>query len=302
MTFERPYEKTMGGEKTMAHPLSDALQWHIDNGVEMAIADAPINRLAPPVAKTMGMPLKATESSVLAMAAPAPFVAPTGTGGSFNTQRQKAIDAARAANTLEALADAIRAYDGLDVKRTATNLVFADGLAGARVMVIGEAPGADEDRQGLPFVGVSGQLLDKMFDCIGLNRKSPDTNTGLYISNILNWRPPGNRTPTEAEIALALPFIERHIALARPQFIVLAGAVAAKGLLNMDQSISRLRGKLYDYVPQTAGITDGLEGASGPIKVLPTYHPSFLLRTPLQKRKAWQDLLTLAKALQPQTP
>jgi len=298
MTSERPHEKTMGGEKTMAHPLSDALQWHIDNGVEMAIADAPINRMAPPVAKTIETPLKAMESPVLAMTPAAPVV----TSGSFNTQRQKAIDAARAANTLEALVDAIRAYDGLDVKRTATNLVFADGLAGARVMVIGEAPGADEDRQGLPFVGVIGQLLDKMFDCIGLSRKSTDMAQGLYISNILNWRPPGNRTPTETEIALALPFIERHIALVRPHFIVLAGAVAAKGLLNMDQSISKLRGKFYDYTPQTAGITDGLEVTGGPIKVLPTYHPSFLLRTPLQKRKAWQDLLTLAKALQPQTP
>jgi len=300
MTFERPHEKTMGGEKTMAHPLSDALQWHIDNGVDMAIADAPINRLVPVVAKASEMSVKTADAPVSGVTATAPPTLVVASG-SFNTQRQKAVDAAKSANTLEALADAIRAYDGLDVKRTATNLVFADGLAGARVMVIGEAPGADEDRQGLPFVGVIGQLLDKMFDCIGLSRKSTDTATGLYISNILNWRPPGNRTPTEAEIALALPFIERHIALVRPQYIVLAGAVAAKGLLNMDQSISRLRGKFYDYVPQTAGIADGLDVSPGPIKVLPTYHPSFLLRTPLQKRKAWQDLLTLAKALQSQT-
>lgn len=268
MTFKQAREKTMG------HPLAEALQWHIDNGVDVPVGDAAINRTAPRAPETQ----KITEAKP---AAPTP--APIATG-SFAALRQQAMDAAAACNTLEELREAIRTYDGLDVKRTATNLVFADGNPKARVMVVGEAPGADEDRQGLPFVGASGQLLDKMFDCIGLSRREEDPTKALYISNILNWRPPGNRTPTEAEISLAMPFIERHIALVRPAYVVLMGAVAAKGVLNMDQAISRLRGKFYDH-PSGA-------------KLLPTYHPSFLLRTPLQKKKAWQDLLLLAEALQ----
>ena len=271
-------------EKTMGHPLAEALQWHIDNGVDVAVGDSAINRMAAPAPKA-----EVASQAPKATMAPAPAA-----GGSFAALKQKAIDAARACNTLEELQAAIRAYDGLEVKRTATNLVFADGNPKARVMVIGEAPGTDEDRQGLPFVGVSGQLLDKMFDCIGLNRKAEDATKALYISNILNWRPPGNRTPTEAEITLALPFVERHIALIRPQYVVLMGAVAAKGLINMDQSISKLRGKFYTYAPINQGVTDELDK---PIQILATYHPSFLLRTPLQKKKAWQDLLMLNEAL-----
>lgn len=278
MTLENTKEKTL----EMGHPLTDALQWHIDNGVETPIADSPVNRVNPPV------PAQAPAASV-PRAAAAPMQE------SFALQRQKAIEAAKACHTLEDLQSAIRGYDGLEVKRTATNMVFADGHPSARVMVIGEAPGADEDRQGLPFVGVSGQLLDKMFECIGLSRKSADPKQALYISNILNWRPPGNRTPTENEIALALPFIERHIAIVKPEFLILAGAVAAKSVLNMDQSISKLRGKFYTYKAVTPGIAEGLGDAQ--TKILPTYHPSFLLRTPVQKRKAWQDLLMLQKAL-----
>ncbi|MBU6235818.1 MAG: uracil-DNA glycosylase, partial [Alphaproteobacteria bacterium] len=246
---------------------------------------------AQPLAHSPAPQDRAAEAPRMAAPAPAPLA-----GGSHTALRQKAIDAAKAANTLDELREAIRAYDGLDVKRTATNLVFADGNPKARVMVIGEAPGADEDRQGLPFVGVSGQLLDKMFECIGLSRKAEEPAKAIYISNILNWRPPGNRTPTEAEIALALPFIERHIALIKPDYIVPMGAVAAKALINMDQSISRLRGKFYTYTPVNAGIGDGLESLAN-TKMIPTYHPSFLLRTPLQKKKAWQDLLMLQAEL-----
>lgn len=282
----------------MGHPLTDALQWHLDNGIDVPVGDVPVNRMAPPEAQNHQQtgPNTASASAPAAQNQPPRAMAPA-VSGSFAAQRQKAVEMAKAAMTLEDLQAAIRTYDGLDVKRTATNMVFADGNPQAPVMIIGEAPGADEDRQGLPFVGVSGQLLDKMFDCIGLNRKNPDAANALYISNILNWRPPGNRTPTEAEISLALPFIERHIALVRPRFLVLAGAVAAKGLLNMDQSISKLRGRTYIYTPVTDGIGDGLAPAEKPPHVLATYHPSFLLRTPVQKRKAWQDLLMLEAAL-----
>lgn len=282
MTFIKVCEKTMG------HPLADVLQWHLDNGVDVAVGDTPVNRLKPPTAPS---PAETPKRQPDAVAMPA---VPT---GSFATQLQAAAEAARAATSLETLKEAIRAFDGIEIKRNATNLVFADGNPEACVMVVGEAPGADEDRQGLPFVGVSGQLLDRMFACIGLDRKSPEASKGLYISNILNWRPPGNRTPTEAEIALALPFIERHIALVRPRYVVLAGSVAAKGLLNLDQPISRMRGKFYDYTPVTSGIADGLPPAPTPIRMLPTYHPSFLLRTPIQKKKAWQDMLLLADAI-----
>lgn len=283
----------------MGHPLTDALQWHIDQGIDVVVGDVPVNRLTKvqaPQTPEMRHPA-AEQANAAPERAPLLRAAPSSVPAGFSAQRQQAIDAARACMTLEALQDAIRAYDGLDVKRTATNMVFADGNPGARVMVIGEAPGADEDRQGLPFVGVSGQLLDRMFDCIGLSRKNPDAQHALYISNILNWRPPGNRTPTEAEIALAMPFIERHIAIVQPQFLVLAGAVAAKALLNMDLSISRLRGKVYDYKFVTPDIQAGLEPAPHTPKVIPTYHPSFLLRTPVQKRKAWQDLLLIADQL-----
>lgn len=273
----------------------DALQWHLDHGVDVAIGDVPVNRMLPVAPPPIAAP--ASTQTLPTPADPLPARAAPVANASFAALHKRAVEAARACQSLEDLREAIRAYDGLEVKRTATNLVFADGSPQARVMVIGEAPGADEDRQGLPFVGVSGQLLDRMFGCIGLSRGAQDAAHGLYISNILNWRPPGNRTPTEAEIALSLPFIERHIALVRPARVVLMGAVAARGLLNTDQPISRLRGKLYTYSPVNPGIEEGLPPPETPIKMLPTYHPSFLLRTPLQKKKAWQDLLLLASDL-----
>lgn len=267
------------------HPYVEALAWHIDEDVDVALSDTPVNRVkALPSLNAIlgdGVPVNTLAQRVM----PAPAKGP------FSAQQQDAVISAKAATTLEALEAAIRAYDGLDVKRTATNLVFADGNKAAHVMVIGEAPGADEDRQGKPFVGVSGQLLDKMFACINLSRTAEAPESAIYISNILNWRPPGNRTPTEAEIALALPFIERHIALIKPKYIVVAGATAAKSILNMDQPISRLRGKFYTWTPSTPGILEGI--APFECKVIPTYHPSFLLRTPAQKRQAWHDLLAL---------
>lgn len=276
----------------MGHPFAEALQWHIDNGVDVPVGDSPVDRTAKPA---LPEPANNFELPAAPVLKPAPMQ-PAISGG-FAAQKQKAIDMAKACKTLEELQAAIRAYDGLEVKRTATNMVFADGNPKAHVMIIGEAPGADEDRQGLPFVGVSGQLLDKMFECIGLSRKSEDPATSIYISNILNWRPPGNRTPTEAEMALALPFVERHIALVRPKYLILAGAVAAKTVLDIDLSISKLRGKFYDYKFVTNGISEDLEPFESAPKIVPTYHPAFLLRTPVQKRKAWQDLLMLQKAL-----
>jgi len=151
------------------------------------------------------------------------------------------------------------------------------------VMLIGEAPGAEEDRQGKPFVGVSGQLLDRMLGCIGLDR------TRVYITNVLFWRPPGNRTPTPAEIAACLPFVERHIALVRPTHLLLLGAMAAKTLLNTGEGILRLRGKWTTLQP--AGLDDA-------VPTLPTLHPAFLLRQPAQKRQAWRDFVAFGAALE----
>jgi len=165
------------------------------------------------------------------------------------------------------------------LRKTATNLVFADGVPGAPLMVVGEAPGADEDRLGRPFVGVSGQLLDRMLGAIGHERKS-----NAFISNVIFWRPPGNRKPTADEIATCLPFIERLIVLARPQVLLLAGATAASALLQRTEAVGRLRGQWIDYQPT------GLERA---IPTLVTYHPAYLLRQPLAKREVWRDLLLL---------
>ena len=178
--------------------------------------------------------------------------------------------------SLAELEAAVRAFEGCALKRTAKNTVFADGTPGAPVMIVGEAPGADEDRLGKPFVGVSGQLMDRMMAAIGLTREG-----GFYITNILFWRPPGNRTPTLAEQAMCLAFTRRHIELAQPKLLVLAGGVAAKAVLDTTEGIMRLRGKWASY-----RLSDGTE-----LPTMPTFHPAYLLRTPASKRQSWQDLL-----------
>jgi DNA polymerase len=157
-----------------------------------------------------------------------------------------------------------------------------DGNPAAPVMIIGEAPGADEDRIGRPFVGRSGQLLDRMLAAIGLDR------TTVQITNVIYWRPPGNRKPTSAEIAACLPFVLRHIALARPQVVVLAGGTAASALLPVSEGITRLRGRWFDLA---------VPGLDAPVPTLPMFHPSFLLRAPERKREAWRDLLALKARL-----
>lgn len=185
-------------------------------------------------------------------------------------------------STLEELEAAVRGFDACALKRTARNTVFADGVAGAEVMIVGEAPGGDEDRLGKPFVGVSGQLMDRMFAAIGLER-----SRNLYITNILFWRPPGNRTPTPAETAICLAFTRRHIELARPRILVLAGGTPAKTVLETTEGITKLRGRWTEYA-----IGDGTR-----IPTLPTLHPAYLLRTPASKRQSWRDLLLIRERL-----
>ncbi len=268
-----------------------ALSWYLDAGVDIALGDDPVDRTAMPA-----LPVVEDAPAASVPTARAPISAPAVSESAFigaSEARAESLKLAMAANTLDELREAIAAFDGLSLKRTATNMVFSDGNPSAPIMVIGEAPGADEDRQGKPFVGVSGQLLDRMLASIGLNREAEDLSHAAYISNILNWRPPGNRTPSPAEIEVSLPFIERHIALARPRLLVFAGGVAAKSLLGSGDTISRLRGTWHDYVPQTAEMRAGF----APIPAIATYHPSYLLRTPAHKRAAWADLLMLqAKA------
>jgi len=261
-----------------------ALQWHLDAGADELLSDQPVTSRA-----AMEDAPAARSSPVAPMTPPAAPEASLGAAEAY----QDALKLAQSAKTIDELRNIIASFDGIALKKTASNMVFADGNPAARIMVVGEAPGADEDRIGLPFVGVSGQLLDKIFASIGLSRQSDDIYKSIYISNILNWRPPGNRTPTPAEVEVSLPFIERHIALINPDILVLAGGVAAKALLNRNEAISRLRGTWHDYMPLTPGVTE----RTNPIPTLATYHPSYLLRTPSQKKAVWHDMLTLRRKL-----
>ena len=182
---------------------------------------------------------------------------------------------------MDELRSMVENFDGCALKLTANKTVFGGGNPASKVMFIGEAPGADEDRIGLPFVGRSGHLLDKMLQSVGLDRDA------CYITNVLPWRPPGNRTPTDGEIAVCLPFLKRQIELIKPEVIVLLGGSAANALLDNEEPISRLRGKWLEYKSS--------EGTLVP--VLATFHPAYLLRNTAQKAKAWADLLRMRQKL-----
>ncbi len=265
-----------------------ALRWQVDAGADEAIADEPIDRFAsskaakpaPAPTPLAAPPVAPQGAQVKASAAilQAPTFSATSSGASAEAL-QSASALAGAAKSLDELRAALVAFEGCGLKKTATNLVFADGNPQARVMFIGEAPGADEDRQGLPFVGVSGQLLDRMIGHIGLSRAA-----SAYITNVLFWRPPGNRTPTPDEIGACLPFVERHIELIDPAVIVLVGGISAKTLLARSEGITKLRGQWHAY--ETPRM-------SHPVPIIATFHPAYLLRSPGQKREAWKDLLAL---------
>ena len=194
----------------------------------------------------------------------------------------EALTRAEGAGTLEALAETMQDFEGLELKKGARNFVFADGHPAARVMIVGEAPGRDEDRLGLPFVGRSGQLLDRMLAAIGLSRQAEEPERAAYITNVLPWRPPQNRDPSGDEIAMLLPFLHRHIALVKPQVLILMGNAAAKTLLETTTGITRLRGTWTE--------------CRG-IPAMPMFHPAALLRDPEKKRAAWADLLHVQERL-----
>jgi DNA polymerase len=197
-----------------------------------------------------------------------------------------AIEIAAGCTSLDAVAATLAAFDACPLKRTATNLVYLDGNRSARVLLVGEAPGREEDLEGRPFVGRSGQLLDRMLQAINLSRNAQDPKDAVLIVNTIFWRPPGNRKPTEAEVALCLPFVHRTIALHRPEVIVCLGATPSQQLLATSEGILSLRGRWKRYQ------RDGLD-----VPLLPTLHPAYLLRQPTQKRLAWRDLLSLRNVI-----
>jgi uracil-DNA glycosylase family 4 len=193
-----------------------------------------------------------------------------------------ARELARRCRTLDQLAQALESFELCPLKATATRLCLCDGNPTARVMLVGEAPGVEEDRQGKPFVGPSGKLLDRMLAAIGLDR------TRVYITNTVFWRPPGNRAPTALELATCLPFLERQIELLAPAILVFVGGIAAKALLGVNEGVTRLRGRRFRYEPG---------GGRSAIPAFVIFHPAYLLRQPMQKRLAWRDLLQLAEEL-----
>lgn len=206
---------------------------------------------------------------------------------SLNSAIQTARDLADNAKTLPELRAAVESFDGCSLKKMANKTVFCDGNPETRVMLIGEAPGADEDTQGIPFCGMSGQLLDKVLKSIGLDRK-----TGFYITNTIFWRPPGNRKPTPEELAICEPFLEKHIALVNPKILLLVGATAVTGILKNNEPMGKLRGKVFHYNNRYM---------QNNVPVMVTYHPSFLMRSGLNKRFAWEDMLQFREFLNQQS-
>ncbi len=276
MTAER------GSERSVS-PL-EALRWHVEMGVDELIDDGPNDCYAmtskpAETASTASPADSAPVSPEAAQASPRQASGPTLAPAEG---ARDAIAVADGAQSIEDLRARLEGFEGCALKFTATNTVFADGQPGADLMFVGEAPGVDEDRQGLPFVGASGQLLNRMLAALGRARSS------IYITNILFWRPPGNRSPTAAETAACLPFVRRHVELARPKVLVFLGGSAAKTMLDRSEGIMRLRGKWFDYM------SDGLDQ---PIPAMPTFHPAFLLRQSAQKREAWRDFLAVQKKL-----
>lgn len=241
------------------HTAKALLDWQIELGATEALCDAPLDRYA-----LEARPAKPA-TPARAQSAPAPVrpeVDPV----------DLAERAAAAAQSLSGLREAMGAFEHCELKKGARNLVFSDGQAGARVMIIGEAPGRDEDREGRPFVGRAGQLLNRMLAAIDLTREK-----NVYITNVLPWRPPQNRDPKPDEIAMLRPFLARHVALAEPELIVLMGNISCQAVLGR-RGITRLRGQWSDAFDRP---------------VLPMFHPAYLLRNPAAKREAWADLLSL---------
>jgi len=269
------------------------LAFYVDAGVDTPLGEEAIDRFAdhPPAlpqadeyrSATKDTPVVSRKPSTDAIARPAASWRPAEAGPAPpapDTAAMAAREAAKSARSLEALRAILAGFDGCALKTTATQLVFADGNPQAQLMFVGEAPGREEDLEGLPFVGRSGKLLDRMMAAIGLDRSK------AYIANIVPWRPPGNRTPTPQESQICLPFILRQIELADPDILVCLGGPSAQTLLGIKDGIRKARGRWQAYHTGTREI-----------RALATFHPAYLLRSPLEKRLAWRDFLAIKAAL-----
>lgn len=256
-----------------------ALQWHLDCGIDEVLADepgllarAPVKQETPTAAANTApaaiMPPELSAIAAVTAQIPTPS-APQGSIQGTPALRDEAIKLAVAAPTLEALRAAIAGFEGMGLRRTASNIVFADGNPEAPIMLIGDTPHSEEDRAGRPFVGDCGVLMDKILQAIDLDRAAQDPLASIYMTYALNWRPPGGRSPTPQELELTLPFIERHIALVRPKLLVLCGNMTARLLLNTGDSLSKLRGHWHNYSPRLLP-----QDTPAPIPTLCTYHRS----------------------------
>jgi uracil-DNA glycosylase len=260
------------------------LAFYLEAGVDCALTEEPVNRLSDPDIvpavreAALANPVRTITAAMIPAARGEAALAP-------EAAIISAREAARTAPSLEALRALLENFDGCALKSTATRLVFADGNPQARVMFVGEAPGREEDIEGLPFVGRSGKLLDRMIAAIGLDRSS------AYIANVIPWRPPGNRTPTPQETQICLPFIQRQIELVNPDVLVTLGNPSTQTLLSTREGIMKTRGRWFDY-----------DTGTRVIRALATFHPAYLLRSPSYKRMAWQDLCSIAKALEQAKP
>jgi DNA polymerase len=277
---------------------ADLLRFYAETGVDVALEEEAVDRFAESQVSA-DEAKRRREAASLASAEPQPppgFARPRASVPKPAPEPQQSLaphltvpsdaaimaarEAAASAETLDELRATLASFEGCNLRHTATNLVFADGNPQARVMFVGEAPGFEEDMQGLPFVGRSGQLLDRMIATIGLDR------TSAYIANVVPWRPPGNRTPTPQETEICRPFIERQIALVDPDLLVLLGGASAKTLFKTSEGVLRLRGRWRSY-----------DTGRREIRAMATLHPAYLLRQPLQKKLAWRDLLAVKAAL-----
>jgi len=259
-----------------------ALRWLVDAGADEAIGEHAIDRFAPPTLR------ETVKSPPMPVRERVQIAAPKNTSPPPPTAQANGDDAigeaqhvARSCNTLADLRAALEGFEGSQLKKNAKRTVFADGNPASRILLIGEAPGRDEDREGLPFVGRAGKLLDLMLAAIGLGRSS------VYITNVMPWRPPDNRNPEATEVAICLPFLRRHIELAAPRIMMLLGSTSLRHVLGNAEGILRNRGRWMEY-------RVGEEN----IPVMPTLHPAYLLREPAHKKLAWRDLQSFAEKIE----
>lgn len=246
------------------------LQWYVDMGADESIGDAPVNRMTvvekPPLSQAHVLPIASNPTTTKPQA---PAI----------SDLEEAKNAAMSAQSLDELKQVLESFAGLTLRRTAKSMVFSDGNPAAKIMVIGDAPGADEDKAGAPFAGEGGAYLDRMFAAIKLTRSQH-----LYLTTIINWRPPGGRAPLESEIALHLPFLHRHIALVNPALLVLVGGAAAKTVLARKENAAALRGQWLEA---------RIPGLEKPVPALVLFSPAYLMGAPQQKALAWEDLKML---------